>query len=80
MESLDYRYHTICISKGTAEYEKDGSVSIIVAHKNPELKNWLNTCDHLEGTMCWRWYRLDKEGTEIQPACEVVKFESLKQL
>jgi hypothetical protein len=49
-----------------------------VAHKNPGLKNWLNTCDHLEGTMCWRWYRLEQEGTEIQPTCEVVKFENLK--
>jgi hypothetical protein len=77
MESLDYRYHTICISKGTAEYEADGSIKIIVAHKNPGLKNWLNTCDHLEGTMCWRWYRLEKEGTEIQPTCEVVKWDSL---
>jgi len=78
MESLDYRYHTICVSKGTAEYEPDGSLKIIVAHKNPGLKNWINTCDHFEGTMCWRWYRLEKEGTEIQPNCELVKWESLK--
>jgi len=76
MESLDYRYHTICISKGTAEYETDGSVKVIVAHKDPGLKNWLNTCDHLEGTMCWRWYRLEEEGTAIQPICEVVKWNS----
>lgn len=78
MESLDYRYHTICISKGNAEYEADGSVKVIVAHKDPGLKNWLNTCDHLEGTICWRWYRLAKEGTAIQPTCEVVKWDSLK--
>lgn len=79
MESLDYRYHTICISKGTALYEPDGSIKVIVTDKDPGVKNWLNTCNHLEGTMCWRWYRLEKEGTEIQPTCEVVKFESLKK-
>ncbi|MEL4457140.1 DUF1214 domain-containing protein [Lutimonas vermicola] len=78
MESLDYRYHTICISKGTAQYEADGSVRIVVAHRDPGHKNWLDTCDHFEGTMCWRWYRLENGAKAIQPNCEVVPFHTLK--
>jgi hypothetical protein len=78
MESLDYRYHTICISKGTALVEPDGSVQIVVAHKDPGLKNWLNTCDHMEGTMCWRWYRLEKGALAVQPACKVVQWHTLQ--
>lgn len=78
MESLDYRYHTICISKGTAVYESDGSVQIVVAHKDPGVKNWLNTCDHEEGTMCWRWYRLAPGEEAIQPECQVVQWDKLQ--
>jgi len=80
MESLDYRYHTICINKGSANYEADGSVRIIVAHKDPGLKNWLNTCDHLEGTMCWRWYKLKTGANALEPQCKVVALESLLEI
>lgn len=77
MESLDYRYFTICISKGNAHYEADGSIKVIVAHEDPKHPNWINTCDHLEGTMCWRWYRLSDMSDAVEPSCEVVKFDAL---
>jgi hypothetical protein len=77
MESLDYRYFNICVSKGNAKYEKDGSIKIIVAPRNPGVGNWINTCDHFEGTMCWRWYRLPEGVDPVQPNCEVVKFEEI---
>ncbi|HEY9114157.1 MAG TPA: DUF1214 domain-containing protein [Bacteroidales bacterium] len=77
MESLDYRYFNICVSKGNAVYEKDGSIKVIVAHQNPGTGNWIDTCQHKEGTMCWRWYRLPEGAKPVQPKCEVVKFEKL---
>lgn len=77
MESLDYRYFTICVSKGTAEYLDDGHVRIVIAHTDPGLKNWLNTCNHTEGTMCWRWYRLAGGAAPVQPKCETVNFNKL---
>lgn len=79
MESLDYRYFRICINKAGAIYEKDGSLKVIVSHEDPGHPNWIDTCGHTEGTMCWRWYRL-KEGTEqVEPACSVVKLTDLKR-
>lgn len=75
MESLDYRYFTICINKTSAIYEPDGSVKIIVAHHNPMMPNWINTCNHREGTMLWRWYRLGEGEGPIQPKCSVIKTE-----
>ena len=60
MESLDYRYFNICINKGNAEYNSDGSVKVVVAHQDPGLPNWIDTCGHEEGTMCWRWYQTGK--------------------
>ncbi len=72
MESLDYRYFNICINKATATYESDGRVKVIVAHTDPGLPNWINTCGHYQGTMCWRWYRL-KEGEEkVDPICKLM--------
>ncbi len=57
MESLDYRYHTICINSHSAKLSKDGTVTVVVAHKDPGVNNWIETAGHFEGTMCWRWYR-----------------------
>jgi hypothetical protein len=73
MESLDYRYFTISINKATAHYQPDGSVRVIVAHQDPGLPNWINTCGHNEGTMCWRWYRLKEGEIAIEPKCKVLK-------
>lgn len=75
MESLDYRYFTIHVNKHTAEYEPDGSVRIIVAHEDPGLPNWINTCAHSQGTMCFRWIRAAEHP---QPKTRVVPFASLK--
>ena len=76
MESLDYRYFTICINKASAVYEADGSVKVIVAHQNPGLPNWINTCHHDEGTMLWRWYRLKPGEKPVQPHCKVITLTS----
>ncbi len=72
MESLDYRYFTICINKASAKYEPDGSVKVIVAHSDPGMPNWINTCGHYEGTMLWRWYRLKPGVLAPEPQCRVI--------
>ena len=71
MESLDYRYFTICINKASASYEPDGSVKVVVAHTAPGVPNWINTCGHHEGTMLWRWYRIKEGESAVEPFCEV---------
>ncbi len=77
MESLDYQYFNICINKGGAEYLEDRSVKVIVAHEDPGLPNWIETCGHIEGTMCWRWYRIVEGEKPIEPQCEVVNVKDL---
>ena len=78
MESLDYRYHNVCINKASATYEPDGAVRVIVAHRDPGLSNWLETAGHQEGTMCWRWYRLPEGERPVQPRCRVVKIREIE--
>lgn len=77
MESLDYRYFDICVSKGNAVYRDDGSVQVIVSHSDPGRPNWIETCGHYEGTMCWRWYRLDEGAEAVEPNCKVVKLKDI---
>jgi hypothetical protein len=78
MESLDYRYFNICINKAGARYEKDGSLKVILSHSDPGHPNWIETCGHEEGTMCWRWYRLNDGAIPVEPACRVMKLNDFK--
>lgn len=75
MESLDYRYFPVTLNNATATPEKDGSYRLIVAHSDPGHPNWIRTCGHDLGTMCWRWVRADEHP---QPQTRVVKLESLR--
>ena len=77
MESLDYRYFPISINKHSAITEKDGSLKVIVSHQDPGKPNWLTTCGHSEGTMCWRWYRLADGAEPVEPDCSVVKLSEI---
>ena len=80
MESLDYRYHNISINKHSAHYEPDGTVRIAVSHEHPGIPNWIETADHQEGTMCWRWYRIHQGSQAVQPSCRIVNKNELSLL
>jgi hypothetical protein len=72
MESLDYRYFPVSVNKHSAVREADGSVRVLVAARNPghpRWPNWIDTCGHDRGTMCWRWVRA---GDHPQPRTRVV--------
>jgi hypothetical protein len=47
---------------------------VIVAHEDPGHPNWIETCDHERGTMCWRWVRADEHP---EPQCRVMKLAEL---
>jgi hypothetical protein len=75
MESLDYRYYNICINKAAAVMDDDGSVTVVVASRNKNFKNHIETAGHTEGTMLWRWYRLAPGELPVQPECKVIRLE-----
>jgi len=76
MESLDYRYFRIHLNKETAVYREDGSVVVVVAHKDPGVPNWLTTTGLPMGTMCWRWIRAIEHPV---PQTRVVRLSAFKQ-
>ena len=75
LESLDYRYFPVHFNNFTAKQSDDGSVQIVVAHENPGVDNWLDTCGHDFGTMCWRWIKAEEHP---QPKTRVVKLAELR--
>ena len=76
MESLDYRYHRVCINKAGAKLAADGSLTIVVAPRDPGpgVDNWLETAGHNFGTMCFRWVRAAENPV---PRTRVVKVAEL---
>ncbi len=74
MESLDYRFHTIHVNRHSAAYNDDGSVTIVVAHTDPGVPNWIETAGHDRGTMCFRWIKAEEHP---QPTTRVVKLSEL---
>ena len=78
MESLDYRYHTVTVNKASAHYEPDGSVRVVVAHRDPGVANWISTAGHRRGTMCWRWIAADEHPelrTRVVPCSSLAERE-----
>jgi hypothetical protein len=76
MESLDYRYLPACWNKRTAKYNADGTLTFVIAARDPGLRNYMATAGHGCGSMLLRWTRAK---TNPQPRCRVVKLASLVQ-
>ncbi|WP_420428993.1 DUF1214 domain-containing protein [Algiphilus sp.] len=76
MESLDYRYHRIHLNQHSAQVASDGSVTIVLAHRDPGHPNWLQTAGHTSGTLCLRWVGASEQ---VDPETEVVKLTALQQ-
>ncbi|WP_224788865.1 DUF1214 domain-containing protein [Pandoraea terrae] len=70
MESLDYRYFTIHLNQSTAKANPDGSVTLVLAHRDPGMPNWLSTAGHHVGTMM---YRLISGKTQPYPKARVIR-------
>lgn len=75
MESLDFRYQTIHVNPFTAKKRADGSVRILVAHRDPGLPNWLSTAGHRLGGYTFRWIGAKER---IDPQIRVLKESELR--
>jgi len=75
MESLDFRYHRIALNNHSGVLEPDGSLKIVVSHRDPGHPNWIETCNHHLGTMCLRWIRANEYP---EPQTRVMTLEAFK--
>lgn len=70
MESLDHDRLNIYINNHNAKLNDDGTLTIVVAAKDPGYGNWISTAFHNEGTALLRWVKADNHPL---PTCKVVK-------
>lgn len=75
MESLDYRHHKVTLNKHTARRNPDGSLTLVVAARDPGFGNWIETDGHRTGTALLRWV---ESKSHPQPRCRVIKLTEAK--
>jgi hypothetical protein len=75
LQSFDYRYRQVSLNKAQMELAADGSFTIVVAHRDPGIRNWLDTEGRPSGIVYWRF--ILPEGaiapfeTRVVPLAEV---------
>lgn len=55
MISMDYRNHQTSLNCRQVHLDADGKYRIVVAHEDPGVANWLDTCGRSSGLLIWRW-------------------------
>ena len=73
-ESFDYRWFFSGLTCAQAAYGDDGSITLVVADRDPGVANWLEAAHHREGHIAIRWQLTD---TLPIPACTVMKVDEV---
>lgn len=55
--SLNFSSRQSSLNDREVAVDTDGAVRIVVAHRDPGVQNWLDTCGRVEGTLVFRNYR-----------------------
>jgi hypothetical protein len=76
-QSMDYRFRLSTLNSHQAVLEEDGSLRVVIAHRDPGVPNWLDASGHSEGFVQLRCVLTDR-GPEI--ACRLVKLADLPRL
>ena len=58
LSSLDYLHHTASLNLSQAKPNTDGTLTLLVAPKDPGVTNWLDTTGLHEDTLFVRWQKL----------------------
>ena len=77
LESLDYRHHRIHTNSKLATSRPDGTATLVIAHTDPGVPNWLSTTGLTHGAMCFRWVK-PAPFDPPDPATRVVPLVSLR--
>ena len=72
MQSMDYKNFNVCINKGTAKANNDGSYTVYLSHKPMDVENWISTAAYKEAIIFCRW--LLAEELPEQPTVELCQF------
>jgi hypothetical protein len=79
-ESHDFANHQCSLNGVQAEWDADGAIRWVIAHRDPGVPNWLDTTGHPEGFMSPRWTYATTPPPERWPtlAATKVPFDSIR--
>jgi hypothetical protein len=75
LQTFDYLRQRVSLNRAQAVADPDGAVTIVIAHRDPGVPNWLSTEGRRFGLVFWRF--MLPEGPIDTPAAEVVPVDSL---
>jgi hypothetical protein len=75
MQTFDYANRQVSRNRAQTTLEPDGSFRMVLAHRDPGHKNWIDTEGRPFGLVFWRF--MLPEGEIEQPTAEVVPLSSL---
>src|SRR5262245_11666262 len=75
MEPIDFANHQSSLNGHQAVLDPDGVFRAVVSAKDPGVPNWLDTADHAEGPMLFRWLECD---TGPRPTTKKVAFAEVR--
>jgi hypothetical protein len=58
LSSLDYLHHTATLNLAQAMRNADGSLTFVIAARDPGVANWLDSCGLHQGSIFVRWQKL----------------------
>jgi hypothetical protein len=75
-QTYDYANRTVSLNRTQAEADEEGRFTMIIAHEDPGLPNWLDSEGKPFGMVFWRFFLV--EGEVETPTAEVVKLAEIR--
>jgi hypothetical protein len=80
LSSLDYVHHTASLNLAQMQRNADGTVTAVIAVRDPGARNWLDTTGLHDGSMFVRWQQLPAKLTADAEGVRAVKLLKLSAL
>ena len=76
-QTLDYANRPISLNRAQTRTEKDGGFTVVLAHRDPDLPNWLDSEGRNLGLVFWRF--MLPEGEIETPSAEIIPISELSR-
>ena len=76
LQTFDYLQGRVSLNRAQAVARDDGTVQVVIAHRDPGVPNWLTTEGRPFGMVFWRFFL--PEGPIETPHAEVVPVDSVR--
>lgn len=76
LQTFDYLRNRVSLNRAQAEVDADGTVRVVIAHRDPGVPNWLSTEGRPFGLVFWRFMLPD--GPIDTPTATLVPVDSVR--